>query len=403
MKIVLSLAVLITICCTFLFFLKKNSSVVTVLKHGAFTVKMTVHSQRKLNGNFRWFTETTVAYSVWYKNEVVTYSSPLQGNTGYSHLWRVYVLADAPTPTLIAGSQSLFMINEDNGKLVVTPLAEQDGDFATLQFLDAVNGQPSPPVNVYMTNRPDSVQTLKGGEYLLVNQRLFLHVPDLKLLRFRKMEDNINGYHFIKTGGAQSFSPDKKLLAFMGGKNNDNNRYQYAMITYDPFEEKAEVVPYSRTDTRSVDLNYDNRKWFSSYFEWSKTDAERYHLQLKKYDVLPPWLGSYKDAGVVYQLTPVKNEMQQLFANFILKELDLKKEDIHPGGQYSSNMMVIHYKNFRFNVWLRPEDRILVLMMKDNYVPEAVEGIKIIHQLGDHFNKALETGKYQEYFTRLKD
>ena len=118
---------------------------------------------------------------------------------------------------------------------------------------------------------------------------------------------------------------------------------------------------------------------------------------------MPPWLGSYKDAGVVYQLTPVKNEMQQLFANFILKELDLKKEDIHPGDQYSSNMMVIHYKNFRFNVWLRPEDRILVLMMKDNYVPEAVEGIKIINQLGDHFNKALETGKYQEYFTRLKD
>ena len=106
-----------------------------------------------------------------------------------------------------------------------------------------------------MTNRPDSVQALKGGEYLLVNQRLFLHVPDLKLLRFRKMEDNIYGYHFIKTGGAQTVSPDKKSLAFIGGNYDANNKYHYAMITYDPFPEKAEVVPYSRTDTRSVDLN----------------------------------------------------------------------------------------------------------------------------------------------------
>jgi hypothetical protein len=187
----------------------------------------------------------------------------------------------------------------------------------------------------------------------------------------------------------------------MGSKINDSMKYDYAMIVYNYYTQKAYSVPYDRTATRSVDLNYDNREWFNTYFEWIQASDSSYELRLKQFDQLPAWQGMYKDEGKVYQLTPVKNELQQVFVDFILQRLSFTKAAIQPPEQYHNNSIVIWYKDQKLDVWLRPEDKVIVLMLKDNYVPEAKEGIQLIHQLGDEFNNELSTGKYQDYFTHF--
>jgi len=370
------------------------------LVYGDFTIKADISTHRSVNMNFGMGTQTTISYSVWYKGKVIQYPDDLQGNTGYTHLWRVYILEGAPTPTLIAGSQSLFLIKEENEQAVVTMLHTQSSDFAGIQFLDEVNEQPGKPIPVFMDNVTAHVDTLKGGHYLLVNQQLLLHVPDLKMTSLATQKREVGGYYFVSIGGAVALSPDKQNIVFMGGKNIGGSSYIHSMIVYDDYNTENEyVVPYDLTLTRSIDSNYDDREWFKTYFEWVIDKDNHYKLQLRHHDTLPFWQGQYVDENNVYQLLPVKNEMQQLFADFILQQLNLTSEAVHPGSQYSTNMMVIHYKELKFKLWLRPEDKIVVLMANDPWEPEAGEQIKIIHQLGDAFNKELVAGKHQSYFT----
>ncbi|MEO5976182.1 MAG: hypothetical protein ABIS36_20385 [Chryseolinea sp.] len=404
MKILLilpALVLLVILIAAFAF--RSKSKIETIVTYGPFIVKAETVASRKLNMNLRMGTETTILYSVWYKGKVIQYPTALENNTGYSHLWRVYILEGAPKPTLIAGSQSLFMINEENGLPVVTTLDTQDSDFAGFQFLDAQDGQPGIPIPVYMDSQLKRVDTLKGGEYLLVNKRLLLHIPELKTTLLQNQKRVVEDYYFLSAGGVVAVSPDKKNLVFMGGKTIDGPAFVYGMIVYDDYNTKNEyLVPYDRTLTRSIDLNYDNREWFKTYFEWVSDRENHFRVQVRHHDVLPFWQGQYADKDVVYHLTPVNNEMQQVFADFILQQLALTKEAIHPGGQYSSNMMVIHYKEHKLNLWLRPEDRIVVLMPEESYGPKSDEQIKIIHQLGDAFNKLLNQGEHQGNFTVLK-
>lgn len=403
MKILLVVSILILlvgIITAFAF--RSKTKIETILTYGPFIVKAETVSSRKLNSNFGIGTETTILYSVWYKGKVVQYPDALEKNTGYSHLWRVYVLEGAPKPTLIAGSQSLFMINEENGQAVVTTLDTQDSDFAGFQFLDALDGQPGIPIPVHMDAHLKRVDTLKGGEYLLINKVLLLHVPDLKRTTVQNQKRTVDDYYFLQAGGVVATSPDKKNLVFMAARTIDGPAYIYGMIVYDDYNTKNEyLIPYDRTLTRSIDLNFDDREWFRTYFEWVKDQDNHYKLQVRHYDVLPFWRGHFADKGVVYHLTPVNNDMQQVFADFILQELGLTKEAIHPGGQYSSNMMVIHYKEQKLKLWLRPEDKIVVLMPDESYGDKAEEQVKIIHQLGDAFNKRLSAGEYQGNFIQF--
>ncbi|MBL0740393.1 hypothetical protein [Chryseolinea lacunae] len=397
--LILSALVLLVVLLTSFAFRSKRK-IETILNYGPFTVKAETVSGQTFNANYGIVKQSTIRYSVWHKDKIVEYPNELQGNTGYSHLWRVYVLEGAPKPTLIAGSQSLFMINEENGEAVVKTLHTQDSDFAGFQFLDEQDGQPGVPIPVYMDSDLKRVDTLKGGDYLLINKQLLLHIPDLKMTTLQNQKRVVDDYYFMSAGGVVAVSPDKKNLVFMGGKTVEGPAYIYGMIVYDDYATKSEyLVPYDRTLTRSIELNYDNREWFKTYFEWVMDKDNHYRLQVRQYDVLPFWQGRYADKNVVYQLTPVNNEMQQVFADFILQQLGLTKEAIHPGGQYSSNMMIIHYKNHKFSLWLRPEDKIVVLMPEESFGPLAEEQIKIIHELGDAFNEQLAKGEYQSNFT----
>jgi hypothetical protein len=113
---------------------KPESVFKTIGQHGPFSIQIKLTSFNQYSQNTgRDHQESLIKYSILYKDKPVTFSNNLQNNTGFSHLWRVYILVNAPTPTLIAGSQSLYMINEKDGLLHMEPLDEQGYEFATLQ------------------------------------------------------------------------------------------------------------------------------------------------------------------------------------------------------------------------------------------------------------------------------
>lgn len=119
--------------------------------HGPFVIRMEQFITSDFNMNYgKFFKRTNIAYSVLYNGKVVEFPSELQSNTGFSHLWRAYILDGAPTPTIVAGSQSVFMIVAKDNGYEVKPLEIQSSDFIKFQWLDASQGQPGPAFELFM-------------------------------------------------------------------------------------------------------------------------------------------------------------------------------------------------------------------------------------------------------------
>ena len=199
-------------------FTEKTASIVREVAHGPFTVKMERFSTWSFNMNVgRKVEHISIRYTIWHKGAPVGFSEKLQTNTGFSHLWRVYILKDAPSPTLVAGSQSLYLIYEENGAAVVSALEEQHTDFASLQWLDAHAGQPGPSNDVFMADERDEMgklDTLAGGDYLFVNKHYVLHVPTLQKYPCNPNNEAVDNFSFNRA--ALAFSPDRKTIVFPG-------------------------------------------------------------------------------------------------------------------------------------------------------------------------------------------
>ncbi|RYU94397.1 hypothetical protein [Emticicia agri] len=382
-------------------FRTRVSSTIKSIVHGPFTIQMEKFSTRNFDINYGIVNHVSIKYSVLYKGNLVQFSKKLQNNTGYSHLWRVYILADAPTTTLIAGSQSLYLIREENSQVTVKPLDEQGYDFASLQFLDTDNGQPEKSFKVFMANgEDDKLESLKGGEYLLINQHTVLHVPTLKQYVINKNNNLIDNYSFQNDAGAIAFSPDKKWLAFIGEfafyNTNEEPKYENAIVVYNYETDNGYAVPFSKINTRLKNQFYINRSWFETYFDWTPQN-DTYTLQLKKLTRQPYWQGAYEDDGSVYEINYVKPEIQKTLIEFILKRYELSEKAILPGSEYSTDELNVMVKGLKLAVWYRKEERQLVFM-KNVYEADSEAYTKIIHEIGDAFNKALNEGKYQNHF-----
>lgn len=75
-----------------------------------FTVRATAVTSKQLNLNYGLVNQTSVAYTILHNGKPIPFPDALQNNTGLPYLWNVYALAGAPGPTLLAGSQSLYLV-----------------------------------------------------------------------------------------------------------------------------------------------------------------------------------------------------------------------------------------------------------------------------------------------------
>jgi hypothetical protein len=150
MKVLIWVIVLFVIAAILFYVLRKalggeTTSTQKEMAYGPFVIKVDAISGKSYNINYGMVNQTSIGYSIWYEGKPVEFPSALQTNTGLPFLWRVYALPDAPAPTLLAGSQSLYLIYVKDGKPVVEPVLEQGSDFASVQFLDSEedNREPS--------------------------------------------------------------------------------------------------------------------------------------------------------------------------------------------------------------------------------------------------------------------
>ncbi len=385
-----------------------TTSIQKEMAYGPFVIRADAITGKTYNINYGMSRQTNISYSIWFEGKPVVFPSALQTNTGLAFLWRVYALPDAPVPTLLAGSQSLYLIYIKDGQPIVEPVLEQSREFASVQFLDSEAGQPGPFMEVFSksdTLGMDQLDTLKGGRYLLVSGHQVLDIQSGKLMLFNKDNNAVDNYSYPQPDGAIAFSPDRKKIVFNAAFQSWNTEQanlpdsEHALIVYDFEEDKGYSVLYDDTDTRMKNFEDINLDWFNTYFEWN-TNGDT--LSLKKWDKLPYWTGSYKETDNYYYLYPVKAGMLPVFKDFVLQQMGWDASNIlsDTTAEYSGRTIELGSGASKLDIVFK-EDEQQISFSRGLYENDSPEYKTIVEKIARAFDEELLSGKHQEHFGRI--
>ncbi len=416
MKVALLLTVLILLVSAYLYSVAKGKNGASGnfskdIQYGPFTVRVSATTGKRMNMDLRTYSYTDVAYAILHEGKPVAFPGALQNNTGLPFLWAVYALPGAPDPTLVAGSQSLYMVYLKNGALVVEPLVQQGSDFASLQFLDSENGQPGTFETVFSKSEVtglDKLDKLEGGRYLMVYEHAVLDVQTRKIWPMNKNNEPVENYSYPSPHGALAFSPDQKSIVFRSEFQSWNTQNEnlpdseHALVAYDFEKDRGYAVKFDDTDTR-MNFNFQDfgNQWFATYFEWKKSpEGDRLHLrQLEK---LPNWKGFYEPRDNYYTLYPVKPEMLPVFLDFVLAQMGWTKANIlkDETKEYSGRSIDLGSGEMKLDISFDEHDRKLTFS-KHLYDEKTPENQALVKKIGDAFDAELVAGKHQAHFGRV--
>lgn len=377
----------------------KHDAVTHAVEHGPFTIQQKRVLERRYDMNRGGMVKSAYSkYTLLYRGEAIAFPKALEAHTGYSSVWKMFILPGAPQPTVIAGSQNLYLITEENGAPRFQALDKQHSDFASLQWLDAENGQPGAKQEIYVSEDTGSELFLHGGNYLLVNQHVVIQVPDLGIFSFRRSIDLTGGYYADRVVG---FSPDKNKVVFVGSKQSPEryDQFIYALLVYNFRTNEAYAVPFDQTGTRLHRTEDISPNWLDTYFAWRQLADSSFVLEGRVLAQLPYWQGTFtQDAS--YELSPVGAGMQQVLLDFVTGKLALSEGAIAPETLGDYHRFNIHYGEHEFSVGYL--EKLKVVSFSSSFMSRDEEASKkIVQMVGEAFNEDLRQGKYQDLFTEF--
>jgi len=376
--------------------------------YGPFVIKSVATTGKAFNMNYGMVNQTTVRQTILYNGQPVLFPDALQTNTGLPFLWRVHALAGPTEPTLLAGSQSLYLVYIRDGKAVVERVNEQNSDFASIQCLDSENGQPGERREVYMYNNIEDTKkldTIHCSQYLLVNNCIVLNVNTLKQTPFNTSNNTVGHYFLNHNPGALGFSPDRKVIVFRSSFSSYNTETQNlpdsegGLVAYDYMRDTGYVIPYDDTELRVTNPDDLNEYWFETYFEWVKNKQGDDALQAKKLDKSANWLGKYNESDSYYILYPVKPSMVPVVQDFVLKYMKWDQSAIlkTETGEYTGLRIALGSGDLKLDIGYQEDDQRLSFS-KHLYEEDKPEYRPLVKSIADAFNAELAAGKHQEHF-----
>ncbi|KAA3633682.1 MAG: hypothetical protein DWQ02_12735 [Bacteroidetes bacterium] len=397
----IALPLLVILLMIFSFCKPKGKSSIEIIEHGPFKLTKKRIVERRFDFNRGERVKSAYSqYEVFYKNEVITFPDALEVNTGYSYVWKAFILADAPQPAIIAGSQSMYLITEEHGAVNLKPLNEQNSSFASWQWLDSHDGQPLGKQQIYISEDTGDHFTLKGGDYLLINENTVLHIPDLSVYAFRKSADFTDNYY---TGRVVAFSPGKEEVVFVGNKDSEEryDKYLYALLVYNFKTNAAYAVPFDQTETRLKDQHYITPEWLNTYFEWQASPNGTFTLKKRVLSELPNWQGHFT-GDFSYELNPVKAGIQEALLQVIKEMFSLTDADItlEDSGYSKQKVYRLMIEDHEYSLYYFEELQ-TVSFSKDLLEEETDEVMEVVKRVGEAFNDELILGKYQDLFTEF--
>lgn len=380
---------------------KSGSRTTTSSELGPFTLEKITTTGKTWNVNYGRVNYTNIAYDVKYRGKPLQFGDSLETNTGLPGIWRVFLLKDAPIPTLLIGSQSLYLVQLQNDKPVIRPLHVQGSDFASVQWLDSEAGQPGICREIFSSDEYDTDSILTGGRYLALTGSAVLDTRTFELFPFDPNKEWIDGYSVARKN-IYAFSPDSTQVVCCGQKQDevDYMKTHYAWVVFNFRDKTAYSVPF---DSRALHMKLEERidqEWITDHFEWKKSDDGRYRLQAIQREIPPPQKGKLffdRHIGYQYEIDPVQEIMIEQVFQFIKKELQPDTTKITRTTEkyndkytipYQQTQLVLEYGKYGNDLMLKEDPPQLSYQ----------ENRALMTRLAKGFNALLAAGHYQELF-----
>lgn len=366
---------------------------------GPFTIETITQTGKSYNINYGMVNQTTISYAVKYKGEPLTIGDNLETNTGLPGIWRVFFLKDAPAPSLIFGSQSLYLVTLDSDKPVIKTLFEQGSDFASIQWLDSEAGQPGMYREVYSSDQTDKEVELTGGRYMAITHAVVFDSKTFELFPFNPNNEEVGGYH-VHQRSAAAFSPDSSQVVYCAYRQDEKDYMlnHFALVCYAFKRGIAYAVPFDRDSLYLKDDSKISTEWIYDYFEWKQQDSGSMRLQLRTLDKKPYRKGIVfyeRYLGYKYILDPVSEPMLTHLATFIQNELQITPDNIQHINEEYYNRFIMAYQDKTITVKYGEYGSDLLVTYEGDGLTMA-ESKTLISKIGKGFNVILNQGQYQE-------
>jgi hypothetical protein len=382
-----------------LFGCKKAPAITTTTSEmGPFTIETITEKGKTYNINYGKTDYTSISYAIKYKGGPLQFSDALETNTALPGIWRVFKLSEATTPTLLLGSQSLYLVTLEHDKPVIKTLFEQGYDFASIQWLDSESGQPGEYREIFSSDEYDTGTALSGGRYMAVSHAVVLDTRTQDVFPYNTNNEPIDGYN-ITGNNVVAFSPDSTQLIYRGSKNDETN-YEithWALLSYNFRTRKTYAVPFNKAACNLKDESRMTAEWVADYFEW--TDQEDGTLKLAARNLTSPpnrkgILHYERNQGYHYTLDPVKESMRDHLSAFVQGELKLDPSQIYRiDGDYGNKMYVKYNDTILVMIYGEYGNDLVLRQDRATFFGEHKD---LFSRIGKGFNALLNAGKFQE-------
>jgi len=313
--------------------------------------------------------------------------------------WQALFLKDAPRPAVLVATHSVYLITDENGRVTVTPVDLQEGDFAKFQWLDSENGQPGKQQEVYLGDYLKSSRFLSGGRYLLVNTRTVL---DIQTFATYPIDNNsaalvqqLNGFNAFESA-VVGLSPQKTQLVLIGYRRNPaTNVSEYALVGIDILNNKPYAVPFDRTATRFFSVWDATPAWFATYFDWTVDRDGKDRLNVHTFSQLPNWQGRWVQNPGLNQ--PVRYELKPVLPGIVAPFMACI------GQQYQLSDLKTRETEEQiiteFTITGTPQT--LYVNKRDDKLTWQCDDSVMVRRVGEAFDRELATGKFQHLFGKF--
>lgn len=382
-----------------LFGCKKSPSVSTVSNEiGPFTIDLITTKGKTWNMNSGRVNYTHLSYDVQYKGQPLTFDH-LETNTALPGIWRVFHLPEASVQALLLGSQSQYLVTEEDGKTNIKPLHQQSSDFASIQWLDSENGQPGDYREIYSSDPYDTEMELSGGRFMAISHAMVFDTRTFELFPFNTNNEPVEEYT-VHQRNAVGFSPDSTQVVYCGYRQNpaDYMLNHLARVCFGFKQGKAYAVPFDKTATYLKDESKITNEWVADFFEWTSMEGNTLRLTAKVFEVPPPRKGVLlheRHKGNTLTLEPVKASMMDHLLDFIKTQYSLDTTQAYQiEGDYLSRyylkigdtMYHLIYGEFGSDLVLKVDPQSQVSTTNKETVLKIAQG----------FNAMLEKGTFRD-------
>lgn len=380
----------------------QGSTAAPVATIGGLAIVETSERTRDFNANVGFTRHTVLRFQVLHQGRFVKLPDEA-GQSAEQDFWDAWVLPAAPRPAVLAGKEALYLFTEDSGQVRAQMVAPADEHrHASVQWLDAENGQPGPEHIVDIRDSAEDARQLHGGRRLLLNHRVVLDVTSLRSQAIELMK----APGFGAPGEAVlALSPKGSRLASKL-QSEAGSAHDGALLLIKLVDGQRDLLHFDAKRLGASTPEAMTRAGLAEHFEWVHGPGgdERLQRRAPPAGPKPRWqsryeIGSQAPMGRAvraprYLLWPVAPAMWSALLSYAEDELQGRRVAAEAGDPPSASFARLMMAHVPVTISYEASKRQLVVLSE--FPGGELWSKQVVEILGEWLDAELATGRLQQ-------